>query len=93
MTITTALQKMDAEILFHNPDDVNAGIAELTRQDFDVEILDLVDEYGPTIWIRARTITELDADQFFRWVNNLAESINGWLYEAGHSDMPERTNH
>ena len=86
------LQRMDAEILFHNPDDVNPGIAELVQHDFDVEILDdLIDPFGPTIWVRARTITELDADQFFSWMLGIVESVNGWLYEAGHSDMPERT--
>jgi hypothetical protein len=80
------LQRMDAEILFLDPDDVNPGIATLIELGFEVEVLDHIDPYGPMVWIKARITTELDAKRFFHWINSLVEPLQGWLYEAGRSD-------
>jgi hypothetical protein len=82
------LQKMEAEILFHDPDDVNPGVAALVELGFEVKVLDYIDPYGPTVWIRAWTITELDASAFFDWVQSIVEPLQGWLYEAGRADPP-----
>jgi hypothetical protein len=79
---------MEAEILFHNPNDVNPGVAELIEHGFDVEVLDLIDPYGPTVWVRAWTVTELDASAVFDWTQSLIEPLQGWLYEAGRADPP-----
>jgi hypothetical protein len=79
---------MDADILFHNPDDVNPGIAELVQHGFTVEVLDLVDPEGPTVFVRARTVTELDMSTFFDWAQSIIEPLQGWLHEAGPSDPP-----
>ena len=45
---------MHAEILWLDPADMERGSAILTEQGFQIEVLDLVDPYGPTVWIIAR---------------------------------------
>jgi len=40
------LQRMDAEILYLNPDHVSFGVAVLIEHDFAVEVLDWVDDCG-----------------------------------------------
>lgn len=51
---------MEAEILFLNPNDVGPGSIALIEHGFEVETLDWVDDYGPTVWIRAKITSELD---------------------------------
>ena len=47
---------MDAEILFLDPADVEPAIAELIALGFSVKIReDMIDEGGPTVFIRAPT--------------------------------------
>lgn len=82
------LRKMDAEILFLDPKDVSAGSAALIDLGFEVEVLDWVDDYGPTVFIRARITSELDQDQFFDWVSNIVPPLRGDVVEAGLSDPP-----
>jgi hypothetical protein len=84
------LRKMQADILFLDPADVNPGVAELIENDFDVQILDLIDPYGPTVWIRAWAVTELDASAFFDRTQAIIEPLEGWLYEAGLADPPSQ---
>jgi hypothetical protein len=76
------LQWMEAEVLFLNPNDVSHGIAVLERNDFRTEILDWIDPYGPTVWIKARTSTELDDNAFLDWVASLV-GPEGDVVEAG----------
>lgn len=80
------LQRMEAEILFLDPDDVAPGSATLIEHGFDVEVLDWIDDYRPTVFIRAKITSELDQDHFFDWVLNLVWSIRGDVVEAGLSD-------
>jgi hypothetical protein len=77
---------MEAEILFLDPNHVNAGTAALTAQGFDVEVLDWVDPYGPTVWIKARITTDID-DRFMDWVMKLIAPLGGDLVEAGPVDL------
>ena len=86
-------QRMDAEILFLNPDDVNPGVAELVARDFKVEILDWVDPYGPTVWIKAQVTSELDEHRFFDWVASIVEPLHGDVVEAGLSDPQQAAYH
>jgi hypothetical protein len=78
------VQRTEAEILFLDPDDVNPGVA-LIEHGFEVEVLDWVDDYGPTVWIRARITTELATD-CFDWVSSIVEPVHGDVAEAGLSD-------
>jgi hypothetical protein len=83
------LQRMEAQILFHDPNDVSEGSAALIEQGFDVEVLDdLIDPCGPTTWIRARTTSDLAEGHFFDWVQSIVEPLGGWIEEAGRVDAP-----
>jgi hypothetical protein len=69
---------MTAEIIFLNPADMNPTIAELIELDFDVEVLDdWVDDEGPTIWILANAITELNQSAFFDRAKTIVEPLGG----------------
>jgi hypothetical protein len=76
-------QQMEAEILFLDPADVNAGVAALTARGFEVEVMDWVDPGGPTVWIMARIATGLSQDAFFEYIHDIAEELNGDVVEAG----------
>ena len=55
------LNLMDAEILFFDPADVGPATAELAALGFNVKIReDMIDEGGPTVFIRITGFTELD---------------------------------
>jgi hypothetical protein len=79
----TNLQRMTAEILFLNPDDVPPGSATLIEHGFDVEVLDWVDDYGPTVLILATITTELRDEKFLDWVSKLARPLGGDVSVAG----------
>ena len=86
------LQRMVAEILFLDPADRDPCIAVLNKRGFDeVEILDLVDPYGPTVWITARINTDVSADRFLGWVSSIVEPLGGDAVEAGFAD-PEQAS-
>jgi hypothetical protein len=53
------LQRMEAEILFLDPDDVGPGSVAPVEHGFEVEVLDWIDDYGPTVWIKARVTAPL----------------------------------
>lgn len=78
------LRKMLAQVLFLNPSDLNRGSAELIERDFGVEYLDdLIDDYGPAVWVNARTLSELDDFSFLDWVQTIVEPIGGDVCEVG----------
>jgi hypothetical protein len=76
---------MSAEIIFHNPNDVNPGIAELEELGFECKILDLLDDCSNCVWVLARTVSDLDQHRFFDWVSEVVQP-NGDLLEAGFTD-------
>ena len=79
-------QKMEAEVLFLDPNDVGPGSAALVEHGFNVEVLDWVDPYGPTVWIKAQVTSELDEHRFFDWVASIVEPLHGDVVEAGLTD-------
>ena len=80
------LQKMQAEILFLDPDDVTPAIAVFVEDGF--EILDIVDPYGPTVRVKARITTELDAIHFFDWVWAIVDPFDSAdVSEAGPAEQ------
>lgn len=86
--IEPVLNLMDAEILFLDPADVNPAIAELIKRDFRVEIYeDMIDEAGPTVFIRATGFSEHDNSTFFEWVQAIVEPLGGDVTEAGFADQ------
>jgi hypothetical protein len=87
------LQRMSAEILFPDPNAMNACVAELIERDFEVELLpDLIDPCGPTVWIYARVITDIEEDDFLDWMQGFVEPFGGDVYEAG-LDTPKYRAH
>lgn len=85
------LQRMQVDALFGDPEDVNPGIAALAERGFEVKILDWVDEYGPTVFIRAWINTELDESDFFDWVWGIVDQFrSGDVMEAGLADPPQQ---
>jgi hypothetical protein len=86
--VITMLKRMSAEILFPDPNGINDFVAELIEHDFEVELLDFIDECGPTIWLHASIITDIEEDDFLDWVQRLVDPLGGDVYEAG-PDTPE----
>ena len=93
-------QLMQAEILFLDPNDVAPGIAALLVEGFNVERLDWVDPYGPTVWVMARIDSDRipddcnlfppePPDRFFEWVVNIIAPLNGDVVEAGFAHPPQ----
>ncbi len=76
------LRRMDAEIIYLNPDHVSFGVAVLIEHDFAVEVLDWVDDYGPAVWVKAWANTELTDSEFFDLVERLVMP-DGGVVEAG----------
>jgi hypothetical protein len=78
------LRKMVTEVMFLNPNDLIRGSAELIEHDFEVEYLDdWIDDYGPAVWVKAWTLSELDASGFLRWVQTIVAPVGGDVSEAG----------
>jgi hypothetical protein len=83
-------RRMEAEILFLDPDDVGPGSAALVEHGFKVEVLDYIDDYGPTVWIKAEVTSELGESRFLDWVHGIVEPLHGDVVEAGLSH-PQQT--
>src|SRR6266403_6376109 len=78
------LTKMLAGVMFLNPNDLNRGSAELIEHGFDVQYLDdWIDDYGPAVWVNAWTLSDLDDDSFFDWVQYIVEPVGGEVLETG----------
>ena len=77
------LRRMETDVMFLDPDDVGPGSAALIEHDFDVEVLDCIDDYGPAVWVRARIMTDLDGVRFLDWVRNIVEPLNGDVSDVG----------
>jgi hypothetical protein len=86
----TKVYEMQTEILFDNPDDMEAGKAELIRRGFKVKVLDWVDpEGGPYVWVMAYIdVDYADQGRFFDWLKGLR--LGGDVIEAGHSIRTRR---
>jgi hypothetical protein len=81
------LNRMSAELLFHNPAHVNPAIAELIERNFDFQVHeDMIDECGPAVFILVTVISELDVSAFFGWVKTIVEPFDGEVLEAGFAD-------
>ena len=79
---------MVAETIFSDPADMNPAIAELIELDFDVEVLDWIDDDGPAVWILATTLSKLGDCAFFDWMNSIVEPLGGFVVEAGYAARP-----
>ena len=77
------LQKLTAEIIFLEPDDVRPAVIELGELGFECEVLHWTEPCSEATWILARIDTELDANDFGRWVQSLVDGLGGDLVEAG----------
>ena len=84
-------QKMEAEVLFLDPNDVGPGSAALVARGFDVEVLDWVDPGGPTVWVEARITTDIAEEGFLDFVHKIVEPLHGDVVEAGISDPQPAT--
>ena len=83
------LRQMLARVIFLDPNDLNRGSAELIEHDFDVEYLDdWIDDYGPAVWVKARTLSDLDDFSFLDWVQAIVEPFGGDVVEAGLAAAP-----
>jgi hypothetical protein len=77
------ISTMAAEIMFPEPAAVNPAIAALIEHDFEVAILDPIDDDDRAIWLLAWTTTELNRDRFCDFIWGFAESFGGDVVEAG----------
>ena len=77
------LQRVDADIMFLDPNDVSSGSAALIEHGFDVEVLDdWIDDYGPAVWVRACITTDVTAGRLLDWVQNIVGPFNGDVSEV-----------
>ncbi|MBR1154280.1 hypothetical protein [Bradyrhizobium sp. JYMT SZCCT0428] len=77
------LNRMTAELIIDNPNDLNEVTALLIEEGFDVEFLDdWIDDKGKVIWLLADVVTELSQSEFFDWVGGIVAPF-GDVVEAG----------
>jgi hypothetical protein len=91
-------QQMYAELLFDHPEARDRAIIELTKQGFEIELLDYVDEYEgviltPTVWIAVRGAYAGSDDAFFDEMAHLAGHFSGDVCEAGLEFPPSNRFH
>jgi hypothetical protein len=79
----STLCNMVAEVIFHNPNDVAPATATLIELDCAVEVLDLIDDFSPAVWVLVRTVSRLSDFAFFDWIHGILEPLGGYLLEAG----------
>ncbi len=74
---------MIAEICFPHQNDLHAAMPKLAEFDFDIEVLDWMDDDGGALWVLASSLTELDQSGFLDFVNGIVDPFNGFVVEAG----------
>jgi hypothetical protein len=79
--IAPTLQRMEAEICSRNPNDASSATATLIELDFDIELLDWIDDDSAACWVLARTLTELTESSFLDWVSAIVP--DGFVVSAG----------
>ena len=82
-------QRMQAEIIFIETDDIDPVVEKLLELDYDPEILNW--DFGdgdPTSTIAATTITDLDEFAFFDHVQTIVGPLGGDVIEAGLVSSP-----
>ena len=79
----STLCRMVAEVIFHDPNDLTPATCELMELDCDVEVLPLIDDCGPAVWVMVRTVLRLDDIAFSHWIHGIVEPLGGDLLEAG----------
>jgi hypothetical protein len=71
---------VEAVLIFADRDEARAATADLIEHDCTVEELDLVDDYGPLVWLRITVATELKPDGgFSAWMNSIIDPHRGFL--------------
>jgi hypothetical protein len=79
-----ALQRVMAEVVFNNPNDVSSAVAELIELDYDVRELDWIDDDSNCMWLLVTTFSALDdQNEFFDEIRRLANALGGDVIEAG----------
>jgi hypothetical protein len=72
------LQRIETDVMFPDPNDVNEASAALIEHGFDVEVLDdWIDDYSRAVWIKVGLTTELDANRFLRSVSDIVTPLGG----------------
>ena len=78
---------MGGQLLFHDPRDVEAGIAGFAEHGVKVRLRpDLVDECGPTVFADFFAVSDLGADGFFDRLKGLADALGAEVTEAGYAE-------
>jgi hypothetical protein len=77
------MTRMTAEILFLDPNDLDAAMPVFAGHGFKITRLDWADPYGPTVWVLASLQTELDQNGFFDWINDIVKPLDGDVVTAG----------
>jgi hypothetical protein len=75
------LTKMLAIVVFRNAVGFDGGSDELIEHGFVVQYLNEI--YGPTVWVNAWTLSDLDDDDFLIWVQDIVEPFGGAVMVAG----------
>jgi hypothetical protein len=77
------LRKMEAEIVFLDPNDASPGSAALIKHGFEIEVMDRISDYDSRVWILAKTTSEFDAGDILELVTNLTDPLGGDALQAG----------
>jgi hypothetical protein len=77
---------MCAEILLFDPANLAPATAELMALGFRIKVReDMIDDGGPTIFIRATGFTEHSLATFFGWMQTIVEPLGGDVWDADHA--------
>ncbi|MBR1149480.1 hypothetical protein [Bradyrhizobium sp. JYMT SZCCT0428] len=74
------LTKLLAIVVFHNSNDLNRGSAELIKHGFfDAQY----HNDRSMVCVNAWTLSDLDDESFFFWVQDIVEPVGGHVFVAG----------
>jgi hypothetical protein len=77
------METMLAIVIFLDSNDVNRGSAELIEHGFNVQYLNdwIDDDFGrPRPWVNVWTLSDLDNDSFYDWVQDIVQPVGGYVY-------------
>jgi hypothetical protein len=91
-----SINRMYAQVLFGDGDDLDGGIAAIRAAGFEATIEHVIDEDDPdappTTFVAVTGTSELRDGAFLDWLTALVKPYGGHVHEAGYADPAPRPN-
>ena len=87
--MSSMLNRMTAELIIDDPNNLGEVTARFIDEGFDVEFLDdWIDDGGKVVWILVDIVTDEDPDEFLSWVGGIVDPLGDVV--AGGPCTPEQ---